>query len=91
MVGSGDEKILLALYVDDLFIAWRINESLEEVKKRLNEHFRMKDFGRLLFRVDIGRRLEGCFYLVEEKYATKVVAKFWMGDAIDAFRAGEPS
>ena len=45
VVGSGDERITLVLYVDDLLIAWRSNESLAEIKGRLKEHFKMKDLG----------------------------------------------
>ena len=41
------EKIIVAVYVDDLIIATKTNEKMEEVKKSLSSRFKMKDLGRL--------------------------------------------
>lgn len=89
VVGSGDERIVLALYVDDLLIAWRSGESLAEVKERFKEHFKIKDLGsaRFLLGVEIRRRLEGEFLMVQG-------SQVWDGGCqggIDTFRAVEPA
>ena len=83
VVGEGDERVFLALYVDDLLIVWSSQDSLMEVKERLKLHFKMKDMGsaHFLFGVEIRRRLEGGYFLVQEKYASEVVSKFGMAEA----------
>ena len=54
-----------------------------EVKERLKLHFKMKDMGsaHFLLGVEIRRRLEGGYFLVQEKYASEVVSKFGMAEA----------
>ena len=49
VVGSGEMRIMLVLYVDDLLIAWRSHESSAEIKERLKEHFKMRDLGSASF------------------------------------------
>ena len=83
VVGEGADKIFLALYVDDLLIVWSSKESLAEVKERLKLHFKMKDMGsaHFLLGVEIRRRLDGGYFMVQEKYASEVVSRYGMGDA----------
>ena len=83
VVGEGDDRVFVALYVDDLLIVWKNNQSKEEVKERLKIHFKMKDLGsaQFLLGVEIRRRLEGGYFMVQEKYANEVVAKFGIADA----------
>ena len=61
MVGKGDERVFVALYVDDLLIVWNNKESLAKLKERLKEHFKMKDLGsaQFLLGVEEGVR-NGC-------------------------------
>lgn len=44
---QGTNKIILAVYVDDLIIAYSNENSLTDLKKQLNESFEMKDIGKL--------------------------------------------
>ena len=66
VVREGDEKIFQALFVDDLLILWSSKESLDEVKERLQVHFKMKDMGgaHFLLGVEIRRRLDGGYFMV---------------------------
>ena len=61
MVGEGEQRVFLALDVDDLLIVWNSKEALAEIKERLKKKFKMKDLGsaQLLLGVEIKRRLEG--------------------------------
>lgn len=44
---TGNEKIILLIWVDDHIIAASDNQTLRNVKKRLEEKFKMKDLGKL--------------------------------------------
>lgn len=56
------------------------------------EHFKMKDLGsaEFLLRVEIRRRLEGGYFIIQHKYACEVVTKFGMGDAKEVLKPFEP-
>ena len=92
VVGEGDAKIFLALYVDDLLIVWSSKESLDEVKERLKDNFKMKDMGsaHFLLGVEIRRRLDGGYFMVQEKYAKEVVSRFGLADAKTVSTPFEP-
>ena len=81
--GEGDSKVFLALYVDDLLLVWIDEGSLLSVKGSLSDNYKMKDLGsaEYLLGVEIRRRPGGGYFLVQEKYAQEVVAKFGMGEA----------
>ena len=83
VVGLGDDRVFLALYVDDLMLVWKNRKCMERVKRKLRDNFRMKDLGsaHYLLGVEIRRNLEGGYFIVQEKYAKEVVQKFGMGDA----------
>ena len=78
----------LALYVDDLLIVWSRKESLTEEKERLKEHFKMKDMGsaHFLLGVEIRRRFDGGYFMVQEKYAAEEVWHGCCQDSLDTFR-----
>ena len=65
--GEGENKVFLALYVDDLLLVWGDKESLLSVKGSLSEHFKMKDLGsaKYLVGVEIWRRSGGGYFLVQ--------------------------
>lgn len=44
---SKGEMFLIAVYVDDIILATKSDSRLEEVKKKLDEHFEIKDMGQL--------------------------------------------
>ena len=48
-MGAGDERVLLALHVDNLLIVWNSKESLTEVKQSLKELFTITYLGCALF------------------------------------------
>ena len=81
--GEGESKVFLALYVDDLLLVWVDEGSLLSVKGSLSDNYKMKDLGsaEYLLGVEIRRRPGGGYFLVQEKYAQEVVAKFGMGEA----------
>lgn len=83
VVKEGGHRIFLALHVDDLLIVWNIKESLVEVKERMKRYFKIKDMGsaHFLLGVEIRRRLEGGYFMVQEKYASEVVNKYGMAEA----------
>ena len=80
---EGESKVFLALYVDDLLLVCTDEGSLLSVKGSLSESFKMKDLGsaEYLLGVKIKRIPGGGYFLVQEKYAQEVVAKFGMGEA----------
>ena len=78
------EKIIVAVYVDDLIIATKTNEKMEEVKKSLSSRFKMKDLGRLhhclgiTIEYDETRR---CLWLHQKPYILKMLEKFGLSQA----------
>ena len=83
VVWVGDDRVFLALYVDDLLLVWKNKKCMEWVKRKLRDNFWMKDLesAQYLLGVEIKRKLEGGFFIVQEKYAKDVVLKFGMGEA----------
>ena len=73
----------MALYVDDLLLVWVDERSVLGVRGSLSDSFKMKDlwFAEYRLGVEIRRRPRGGYFLVQEKYAREVVAKFGMGEA----------
>ena len=58
--GMGDERVFIALYVDDLLMVWKSRKVLDLVKEKLREKFDMKDLGVATFLLGIElRRKEG--------------------------------
>ena len=80
---TGMRKKNQALYVDDLLIVWSSKESLDEVKEQLKNDFKMKDMGsaHFLLGVEMKRRLDGEYFMVQEKYVTEMVSRFGMAEA----------
>ena len=78
--GEGDDAVYLALYVDDLLMVGIRMESIDVVKRRLGEEFKMKDLGeaRFLLGMEIRRQENGYVLLVQERYARDVISRFNM-------------
>lgn len=74
--GEGDERVFIALYVDDLLMVLKSREALDHVKGKLQEKFDMKDLGVANFLTEGGNLL-----MVQEKYAWEVVKRFGMVDS----------
>jgi ATP-binding cassette subfamily B (MDR/TAP) protein 1 len=71
---SGDEFIMLLLYVDDILIVGKNVSRIARLKKELSKSFAMKDLG--LTKCILGMRIErdrksNKLYLSKEKYIEK--------------------
>ena len=93
VVGEGDERVFISLYVDDLLMMWKERERLEEVKRVLAANFKLRDLGSSTFLLGIGitRPEEGGIFLGQSKYSQDIVAKYGMegGKGVSApFEAG---
>ena len=81
---SGDDFIILLLYVDDILIVAKNVSRIAKLKKELSKCFAMKDLGPA--KNILGMRIErdrNCnkLYLSQEKYIEKVLQKFRMENA----------
>ena len=71
-----DLYIYLLLYVDDMLIACKIREEIEDLKKILSSEFDMKNLGiaKKILGVEIERnRAAGLMFLSQRKYLTRVL------------------
>ncbi|KAH9649116.1 hypothetical protein KPL70_025868 [Citrus sinensis] len=76
-----DLYIYLLLYVDDMLIACKIREEIEDLKKILSSKFDMKNLGiaKKILGVEIERnRAAGLMFLSQRKYLTRVLHLFQM-------------
>ena len=80
MKGEGETAVYIALYVDDLFLVGRGLKEIQGVKDGLCSEFKMKDLGeaKFLLGIEIRRQNNGDVFLVQERYAQDVVARFNM-------------
>ncbi|KAH9722896.1 Integrase catalytic domain-containing protein [Citrus sinensis] len=76
-----DLYIYLLLYVDDMLIACKVREEIEDLKKILSSEFDMKNLGiaKKILGVEIERdRAAGLMFLSHKKYLTRVLHSFQM-------------
>ena len=80
MKGEGEGAVFIALYVDDLLLVGRSLDRIKEVKLGLHSEFKMKDLGEATFLlgIEISRQPNGDVFLVQERYARDVLARFSM-------------
>ena len=80
VLGTGDNALYLALYVDDLFLLCLYLGRISGVKGQLGHKFKMKDLGeaRFLLGLEIRRQPNGDVFLCQEKYYGEVLVKFGM-------------
>jgi transposase InsO family protein len=81
---SGDDFIILLLYVDDILIVGKNVSRIAKLKKELSKSFAMKDLGSA--KQILGMRIErdrnsNKLYLSQERYIEKVLQKFRMDKA----------
>ena len=83
-IHDGDDRVLLGLFADDMFIIGAIFIRIEGVKQFLHSRFRIKDLGKgaYLLGMETRRQREGGIILLQEKYTREVLFKF----AADAYR-----
>lgn len=81
---SGDDFIILLLYVDDILVVGKNMSRIAKLKKELSKSFAMKDLGPakniLGMRIERDRK-SNKLYLYQEKYIEKVLCKFKMDNA----------
>ena len=79
---DGPDRVLLGLFVDDMFIIGAIFSKIEGVKQFLHSRFRMKDLGKAayLLGMEIRRQPEGGILLLQEKYTREILFKFAAGN-----------
>ncbi|KAH0816989.1 hypothetical protein GEV33_005802 [Tenebrio molitor] len=81
--GENDERVIIIIYVDDLTLASKKLEKLNEVKKNMKSEFKMKDLGPInnILGIHIQRNGTGKIHLFQERYVEELIAKFNMQDA----------
>uniref|UniRef100_A0A0A9Z310 Retrovirus-related Pol polyprotein from transposon TNT 1-94 n=1 Tax=Lygus hesperus TaxID=30085 RepID=A0A0A9Z310_LYGHE len=81
--GEGEDKILLAVYVDDLIIASSNEKETEKLKKDITEVFEMRDIGELKYclGIEFCRRGKNVIAMSQEKYVDKLLEKFKLENA----------
>ena len=77
-IHDGEDRVLVGLFVDDMFIIGAVMDKIGGVKQLLNNRFKMKDLGKAsyLLGMEIRRQPEGGVLLVQEKYAKEVLSRF---------------
>jgi transposase InsO family protein len=79
ILGSGEEKLLLTVYVDDLLL-FCVNEDLiNQIKEKLSQNFSMVDFGLAdsILGMEITRDWEaGTIFLNQQRYTLEILEKF---------------
>ena len=75
---DGANRVLLGLFVDDMFVIGKRIDLINTVKSFLNSRFKMKDLGAATFLLgmEIRRLPEGDVHLVQEKYLGEVLQRF---------------
>ncbi len=78
---KGGEKMIIALYIDNLLIACSNENTLQNVKKELANRFNMKDLGpaKFILRLEIAQD-RNTTYLSQEKYITNILKHFNIKD-----------
>lgn len=75
------ESIIVAVYVDDLFVTGTSLDCINEFKKRMASQFEMSDLGELTYYLGIEVSQEkDCIKIKQERYALKILKEAGMGD-----------
>ena len=76
---SKGEKVMIAIWVDDLIIAASNTKSLQKVKNMLSTKFKMKDLGRIkhFLGMDFSQS-KGCVKVSQKRYVSKILERFDM-------------
>ena len=78
-----DKIMILALFVDDMIMAYDNKKFATEVKNALSENFKMKEMGELkyILGMQISRdRNNHLIYINQKQYITEILEKFSMSD-----------
>ena len=78
---DGENRVWLALYVDDIFLTGKNLSNIEEVKRTLGTDMKVKDLGiaQYLLGIELRRRQMGMengdIFMVQEKYVMDMEVK----------------
>ncbi|KAL8110234.1 hypothetical protein AgCh_026086 [Apium graveolens] len=76
---KGEEKLIVAVYVDDLLITGNNVEGIENFKLQMSQNFEMTDLGKLNYYLGIEvEQGDGCIKLSQTGYARKIIEKAGM-------------
>ena len=81
---SKNAFIVLAVHVDDMLIVSNSNSRLNEMKRALGRHFKVKDLGEVKFLLGIGvtrNRKSGTIELLQQAYIDQLLKRFGLQDA----------
>jgi hypothetical protein len=79
--GTGDTRLLLGVYVDDLVVTGASTQEISKFKKEMKEKFKMSDLGLLSYYLGIEvKQAAGEITLGQAAYAGKLLDKAGMGD-----------
>lgn len=73
---SGEDKLIVAVYVDDLLVTGNSVDMIERFKKQMNQWFEMTDMGKLSYYLGIEvDQNKGYIELKQTGYAKKIIKK----------------
>lgn len=79
---GGDDTVIVAVYVDDIIIAYKEEATLQKTKQMLINCFDMRDIGPLTFCLGINFEIkDGCITMSQQRFIKKLLEKFKMEDA----------
>ena len=78
-----DEIIYLIIYVDDILIAAKSEEKINEVANFLMEQFNLVDLGNLkhYLGIEVSRNKDGFYCIKQNNYIDKIINRFGLQDA----------
>ena len=78
VIGVGAFRVMLGVFVDDMFMIGHLMEQINKLKMQLQGRFKMKDLGAATFLLgmEIRRLPGGDVKLVQEKYLGEVLERF---------------
>ena len=88
------DTCIVAVYVDDLIIATKTLEEMQEVKQLLSSQFQMKDMGKLHYCLGITieqDKAEKSIRLHQKQYLLKMLKKFKLEDAKPVSTPADPN
>ena len=88
------DTCIVAVYVDDLIIATKTTDEMQEVKQSLHSQFQMKDMGELYFCVGVTieqDRAEKVIELHQKQYILNMLKKFKLEDAKPVSTPADPN
>ena len=81
---DGTDVIVVAVYVDDLIVLAKVQETMGRVKKSLTAQFKMKDLGKLHYCLGISIEQDEdqkCIRMHQKQYISATLEKYGLSDA----------